>query len=334
MSHVGPTLWHKLRFWFNEDCRLAVPSVSIPYGQRFITVELASKGDMVEEVRNIWGAQRVDDTGVSFLEATSTSETAVAGAPTISLAPSASAANTTFDSDNITLEMYVNNIFVNPEVHDIFIKRIGFSLIRVYRYHTAAADPSTSGEMLLSNLKWPIEYMFVGIQQSNHRTAAEGRGQKWHRFDVLTDVSASGAAFGVTGATGAEQQVSVQDGVDGIKYMTSAAPVTNITLKAHGITLNDNFETQFHNAYIPFAYGGAAIQTPDQDQGVMMINFAQYPGSAYQPSGHLNVSRAREFYVSWPTGGGGSSTSTLHATAKALNFLLITDGSAVLRYST
>lgn len=32
------------------------------------------------------------------------------------------------------------------------------------------------------------------------------------------------------------------------------------------------------------------------DNGLMMVNFALHPGD-YQPSGHFNVSRAREFYL-------------------------------------
>jgi hypothetical protein len=179
--------------------------------------------------------------------------------------------------------------------------------------------------------------MWVGVQQSNHRTAP-GRAQKWHRFDSLTQKNASGAAFAsvasdTTGDTAGDTLHPIQDGVTGISYFESANAVDKLTLKAHGITLYDNFEAAFYNAYIPFSFGGSAIMTPDQDQGVMMINFALYPGSAYQPSGHLNVSRAREFYISWPASS-GAAASTLHAVAKAINFLLITDGSAVLRYST
>lgn len=66
----------------------------------------------------------------------------------------------------------------------------------------------------------------------------------------------------------------------------------------------------------------------------MMINFALFPRS-YQPSGHLNVSRAREFFLQWTTRYVNAQTpADLLAVAIAINFLLITDGSAVLRYST
>lgn len=40
-------LFIPLLFWFNKDPRLSVPSVSIPYGQRFINVELASREELV-----------------------------------------------------------------------------------------------------------------------------------------------------------------------------------------------------------------------------------------------------------------------------------------------
>lgn len=322
-THAAVSVWHKLRFWFNEDVRLAVPSVSIPYGQRFITMDIASKGAMMEELNNLYTLD-VD-----------TNDNPVWSAVSNTL--SASAANISLGNSNLTLELYVNNIFVNPEVHDIFIKRIGFSLIRVYRYHTASADTTSAGEMLMSSLKWPIEYIWVGFRVATYATAA-GRAQKWHRFNKLTDVASRGSIVAQAGATGSTVvQRPTEGGAVGIQYMTSAPMVDNLTVKAHGITLFDNFERAFYNSYIPFTYGGTALQTPDQDDGVMMINFALYPCSAYQPSGHLNVSRAREFYISWPAVSGstnGSATAQLHAVAKALNFLLITDGSAVLRYST
>jgi len=61
---------------------------------------------------------------------------------------------------------------------------------------------------------------------------------------------------------------------------------------------------------------------------------ALFPRS-YQPSGHLNISRARETYLKWASTYMTSASSVdLQVVAVAINFLLITDGSAVLRYST
>ena len=65
-----------------------------------------------------------------------------------------------------------------------------------------------------------------------------------------------------------------------------------------------------------------------------MINFALYPGT-YQPSGHINISRAREFMLRYTSSFiSASNVVQLLITAIAINFLLISDGSANLRYST
>jgi hypothetical protein len=112
-----------------------------------------------------------------------------------------------------------------------------------------------------------------------------------------------------------------------------------ITIKAHGIPIYNHFPSQFYNSYIPYNYGGHNIRVP-KDCGAMMITFCLYPGT-YQPSGHINVSRAREFYIDYRTTGwigndpiNNKDPGTLVIVASAINFLLISDGSAVLRYST
>lgn len=128
--------------------------------------------------------------------------------------------------------------------------------------------------------------------------------------------------------------------------------MNSVSILAHGIKIYDNFDTKFFNAYTSYHYGGPNINTP-QDSGLVFIPFCLYPGT-YQPSGHINVSRAREFYLNYessvigttPASGtpyfppsGSTLTNqpingTLVVVASAINFLLISDGSAVLRYST
>ena len=62
------------------------------------------------------------------------------------------------------MELYVNNIFLQPEIHDIFLNRIGFTLIRVYRYHDRTVTNQNSGQEHLLQIKWPIEYIFLGFK--------------------------------------------------------------------------------------------------------------------------------------------------------------------------
>jgi hypothetical protein len=78
-------------------------------------------------------------------------------------------------------------------------------------------------------------------------------------------------------------------------YQTCEPILASITIEAHGIPLYRDIPADFFNHYVPLTYGGAHIATPS-DCGVQMITFNLYPGS-YQPSGHVNISRAREFYI-------------------------------------
>ena len=406
-------LFVPLLFWCNKDPRLSVPSVAIPYGQRFINIELAQQSELVDIVGR-------GDYGGDSKYLTSTVD---------------AGGKLDFPGSNALakIELYINNIFVNPEVHNIFIKRIGFTLIRVHRKQNQSVDSSSENSILLQNLKWPIEALFVGVRPSNYAPTSAGDNRRanlhnWYKFHsvksservnqgwldnkvtvntgtVVTDVIPSTGAFTITavldGAVTAVSDVSLQNelypgqvlsftstnigtpsgpltvaslstdgltvtfaepgtavvvaynGVDIVADPTTAVSLSAltpasttsqvevcartvdwVTIKAHGIPIYNHFPAQFYNSYLPLTFGGPNIRTP-KDCGAMMINFCLYPGT-YQPSGHINVSRAREFYIDFQctTEITTANPGTLVVIASAINFLLISDGSAVLRYST
>ena len=362
---VQPALeiWNKLRFWFNDDVRLSIPSVSIPFGQRFITIEMAQSANMVFEFPSLFLETIYNDTTTSTLSAQ-------VGAPGIYQPEQGSALqqriktysplgliggiNSAFAIEAV--ELYINNIFVNPEVHDIYIKRIGFSLIRVYRQQVQRTQYATS-EVLLSQLKWPIEYMFVGARPVWNVTPYTGptagnayMWRDWHRlthvingdvddYSYSEGVALSGGVAGLSsGVSGyitnsSAPSSSTMYSVVPDQYYLPVPTVDSLALTSHGIVIFENFQDQFFNSYMPFHYGGTSLSTPE-DVGALFVNMALFPRS-YQPSGHLNISRARETYLKWnSTYIGTSSAVDIFIVAVAINFLLITDGSAVLRYST
>lgn len=334
-KYVQPSLevWNKLRFWFCDDPRLSIASVSIPYGQRFITVDLAPQDQLVYETPSVFIRQTIVTDGTAAAQ--NVIEDGGAGhVRTVNYRPY----NVLGGVSTITVsrvELYVNNIFVNPEIHDIYIRRIGFSLIRVYRQHRGRTNSDTSDEQLLSQLKWPIEYMFVGLRPTwNTSTSNANAWRDWHRFGKVVDLQHNAYEIaGVGGATYAPTDASIFGQIQPNTYVKELKTVDSLSLKAHGINIHEDFSEKFFNSYVPFHFGGPSVITPD-DEGVMMVNFALFPRS-YQPSSHLNVSRARELYASWSTRYVKSDTSAeFTAVAVAINFLLITDGSAVLRYST
>jgi hypothetical protein len=339
-------IWNKLRFWFNDDARLSIASVSIPFGQRFITIELAAQNLLLFEFPGLYVRQEyITSTDANNLE---TEISAIQGGLLIVGGAGADgpiatvrqvtyrpyiSASTISDVTLSNVELYVNNIFVNPEVHDIYIKRIGFSLIRVYRQHKSRTSEASSGEVLLSQLKWPIEYMFVALRPTwNINSANPQQWRDWHRMSKPVDITNNRFDYAEVEA-GDVLHVSRIGKIVPDTWVKELRTVDTISLTAHGISIHDRFPTKFFNAYTPFHYGGPAIVTPS-DEGALFINYCLYPKS-YQPSGHLNTSRARELYLAWTTSYVDSNNpAEIIAVAIAINFLLITDGSAVLRYST
>ena len=395
-AHGEIDIWMPLLFWFNKDPRLSIPSVSIPYGQRFINVQIARKEEILQH-----------------LHATNP-------------ALDAPGQNPVPEPDITLCELYINNIFVNPEIHDIFIKRIGFSLIRVHRQQQFRVSQS-SDQLLLNQFKWPVETIYAGLRPTdNIDTSSTKLLEDWNTYAEVVDTTVSGCGLGdyalfvadvvqgggslsvaevetalgfvdgsdpletVNSATGQPlqgiqvvtgeaagipagslgdilnewlgyyglKQLDPADYVDftaitavelnptwtqpgrggsgscEIRYKTCTPTVDTLKLAAHGITLYQETEAAFFNAYTSYTYGGQHINTP-KDCGVLMIPFNLYPGS-YQPSGHINCSRAREFHISYKSSSIGNTigTADMECIAIAINFLLISDGSAVLRYST
>ncbi len=383
-------LFIPLQLWYNSDVRVALPSVAIPHGYRFVNVEFCSFNELVGVVPR--GSSTYSSPNGTLTEPS----------PTLNLA-----------------ELYINNIFLNPEVHKIYIKRIGFTLIRVHKYQKYSATAS-SAEIQLQQLKWPIEYLMIGMKitayhESTDEATIREHLDKWHLFSSVTNTTylttgqnvmkfsdlvvtsagtetlGFGAAVFTTGSqdrgaltgtavttaavaagdllyinglfttartavaagaavTGIEVDVSPTEAVtastaiaqgakkvtlQGLEVVTKAmsATMNNITVQAHGIKFYDNFPAAFFNSYTPFVFGGANINTPEES-GALFIPFCLYP-RVFQPSGYINLSRTREFFLSFDSSVVSSGTpGTLHICASAINFLLITDGSAILRYAT
>jgi len=312
-------VWNRLWFWFCTDARLSIPSVSIPFGQRYICVTLASAEALVQDFPGVF-VKRTDIEEVGAAEGANF---------TISYRPyweQSSIVPPTIKA----VELYINNIFVNPEVHDLFIRRLGFALIRVFRQQVNSHN-SNDGNQLLSQLKWPIEVIFCGFQpQINALTSNVNYSRDWHRYGKTYDSIALKKQQAVTNRLPTTSSIGeiVND-----TFVVERTVVKDVSLTAHGVKIHDTFPQAFFSVYEPFHYGGIALRPP-QDPGVMMINFGLFTG-CYQASGYLNVSRARELYMSWNTLYVNSNTPiTFSAVAIAINFLLVTDGSAVLRYST
>jgi len=342
-------MWIPLLFWFNTDPRLAIPSVSIPYGQRFITVYTEQQANLLFVAPGNLFAKLVVSTALS---AGANAGTATALAVTnvqswTSLTP-VLASGSVIDTTQVISEMqlYINNIFVNPEIHDLYIKRIGFSLIRVHKTQSTIFTTST-GQQQLNLLKFPCETLYIGFRPNVNvadPSVNPNTYRDWHRMTLLTDNKVETTSHSSSevmidntvawnAASNAHKFTGSQFLVERVTYPIQTQTVDTVQLQAHGINIFDFYKEQFFASYMPYTYGGANIVTPN-DPGALMLNFCLYPGT-YQPSGHINVSRVREFYLNYVSSYITAATpTTMFVVASAINFILISDGSAVLRYST
>lgn len=150
-----------LLFWFNLDPRLAIPSIAIPYGQRFINCTISPGNQLCDLVPRGTYAGNWASPGGSLNYSNCVQE----------------------------ITLYINNIFVNKEIHDIFIHRIGFNLIRVHQYqqYTVTTD---QGSILLNGIKWPVEWGQMGFRPKSYTDPQDANRRQylayWDQFSLVT----------------------------------------------------------------------------------------------------------------------------------------------------
>lgn len=371
-SHDSVELWIPLLFWF-KDIKNALPNMVIPYGQTDINIDLAPVTDLVGWANYGGGGKYIE--------------------PTINI-----------------MELYMNNIFLQPEIVNIFMCKFGFSLIRVHGLHKKQLSES-EGNIVLDQLKWPTETLYVAFRPVSNLLLS----QYWHKSAQLTlnnvkvpvvakidglittvtgsssttptttsvsFVYVSGLALSViddiyngydlviTGGTGYNaiditknrytiidyigatatavisggwsaatpnasttfQLFTPQLAINVAQYYKETPTIDSIEVKAYDITIFQRTDESFYNSYLPYRFG-THMNTP-QDRGWYMINFNYLPGE-HQPSGHINLSRAREFYINYVSKTiSKDNRAELIVLSDAINFLLVRNGTAVLRYST
>jgi hypothetical protein len=187
---------------------------------------------------------------------------------------------------------------------------------------------------LLDALRWPTETLYWGAKP----IADIDTQNKWHLFHSSVDTL---IPFPVRVPNLVPppplpfppgtliDQLAFSDAV----YQTETPIFKEVGFRIQAIDIYMSTPVSFYNSYIPYTFGGSNISSPN-DIGIYMTTFNLYPGT-YQPSGHINLSKAREFYFKY-TSDFISTTNqvTLVIVAVAINFLLIANGSCVLRYNT
>lgn len=288
-------LWIPLQFSTAGDAAQAIPNDMIPNTQRTVSITLAPVGELI----------RARDAAGN-----------VVSLPFSTLAARAN--------------LYVNNLYVNPEIHDIFAARLGFTLIRTHQtqYDTLSAP---AGVVRLDRIKFPAEFLQVGVRSSD----AEADFDRWHLFGQprartpATSLMTPGALWNV--GLGICQLVCRQ--LREASTLDEIATGMRVTA-GRGVELFTNADATFYQAYLPTRWRGRTPVVAPKDRGVMLVPFDLYPG-APEVSGYINLSTEREVQLEFvaPTVS-GTNTAQIISAASALNFLVRDGDSIRLRYST
>ena len=355
-EHNEVHMWIPLLFWF-KDIQCSLPNSALPYGQTKVIATIADINELVAYADYGGGGNYV--------------------IPEIEV-----------------MELYMNNIFLNPEVMNLFLGRVGFSLIRVHGRHTELLKSSTES-LRLNYLKWPTESIYVAFRPIKNMVYS----QQWYKYcnivpqsinvpvviktdiqlcyvnktyedlsltvntvilDADIDISnnykleVNGVNYIILKITNELKNIhtitiegkwndNVNDksifelylpeiGINTATYYKEFPVIDTLKIEAHGITIFKELHESFYNSYLPYRFG-KKINTP-YDRGLYFANFNINPGE-YQPSGHINLSRAREFYITYVS----KFINTLNkceliVNSSCINFLVVSDGSCILRYST
>jgi hypothetical protein len=277
-KHNEIDLFVPLIFWFNEP-RNALPSIKLPIGKTYITVDLAPLNELVSYADYGGGG--------------------------------------TYNNPTIkACNLYMKNIFIMPELYDIFIKNAGLSVIRIYKTFNKRLTKSSNRELMYS-LKFPMESMSVAFRP----TANVLNSQNWN---VYAKISTQNIPYPVI--TGNTLAITSTYAV-----LSKQSPVVDsLELLVKEIKLYNETPAAFSSSYLPLL--GKQAQ---EKQNWHRFHFNLCPDKK-QISGYYNVSAGREFYVRYEAQSSNISESTpaeMVVIAETLNILILRNGSAVLRFT-
>lgn len=221
--------------------------------------------------------------------------------------------------------LFVNHLFLEPDIANLILKNKKFEMIRVHKTHKQELISNTN-DVKLQQLKWPIESLYITFKPKTNLL----HSQKWHKKtfikekNVMMPVVTNGNVLQLSPA----------------QYYEEIDLVKNLSLRASDIVIYPNNTANFYANYMPYKTDGSI--TPPEESGYYLINFI-FNSDEKNPNGHFNVSRSRELYLNYVSNVDPDTDQNiisidnptlLNVQADCINFILIQNGTAVLRYST
>jgi hypothetical protein len=252
-------MWIPLQFWFCGNNDQAILNDLLAATQRSIKMQIAPLGQML---------QALDQTTLAPLTL-----------PISKL--------------GVEMSLHVNNLYINPEVYDIFASRMGFSLIRVHRRQIVRIQ-AAAGRVLLDQLKYPAEFLFVGMRDPANTLSFE-HWALMGKARVRTDATALLTPAAIWNSTLGVSQLVVRTATED----STLDPIMDtLGLTVQGVNIYDPRPLSFYVSYLPMRYMLKSLTVTGADTSAAFLPLCLTAGQ-FQPSGYLNLSTTRETYVTY-----------------------------------
>jgi len=220
--------------------------------------------------------------------------------------------------------LFTNHIFVTPEVAEILSAKSALTLIRIHKQMQRTLNIAKD-QVMLNDLKFAIEDLKIVFRPTANVTN-DNAMETWNKNMVITYTEVSCPSIINSGGT---KSLGCTDGY----YYTETSVVNSLGVISGGTTLYDNLNPTFYDSYLPYRYGKDSVLTPSKS-GSYLLTFNLFPNEE-QPSGYFNMSNARETYLKYNSSYiSSTNTVNLFISAKTMNFLLLEEGTATVRFIT
>jgi hypothetical protein len=287
-KHNKLELFIPLLFWFNRDIRLAFPNHIKPLGQVKVRIELEDGFNLTNSI-DIINDNYNQEYNLPEIEQCS---------------------------------LYTKHIYINSDIQDIFISKLGFNLIRVHK-KVEKTLLTNSGRLSIQELKFPIESLYIIFRPEINEIGIDNF-ETWHLNSKLElNYIKTPIIYDVGGVDTL--------GINNIKYYNQSPLINSLSFESNLSSTYGINSKNFYDGYLPFISGNNIMST---NNNIYYLPFTLMPNQN-QPCGYLNLSKMREIYLEYDSDLIETCKPVkLYIYATALNFLLLTKNSATLKYLT
>lgn len=328
-------LYIPLIHWFNLERKTALPVVCMPDGKLVIQLETSKLNELFYPAPNVYIQETIHAYSVlGGTTGTVANPHLIINRRIPYILPLSKVVE---DCCNRSVSLVTCNILLDELIHLMVINRIGFNLITLIREEILSIKGNESDDIKVNQLKWPTEYLHINDQlYSSVDDRLPETAETWWRCGIHKKIDTSQFLHFTR-----KQQVGIVTNYwkESLQIGCEHSRSIEEIITHLGVNIYDTYFYQkenprsFYADYLPYAYSNGYIFSDEQYQS-MFVTFANIPGP-YQPSGFVNLSKTKELFLSVKVNPNVSITNKARLAIESWcrNFLLIADGSCIVRFS-